>query len=57
VFERGHDIMVHAKPAVEARNKRIEDAWNVRQAANEEVFWEGLEDLMKEQKKFEKHVM
>lgn len=56
-LERGHDIAVHATPAVDARNKRIEDAWNVRQAANEEVFWEGLEDLMKEQKKFEKHVM
>ena len=50
-------IVEEAKPAVEARNRRIERAYHAHEEEEEEIFHEGVEDLEHAQEDYEEEVM
>lgn len=56
-MERAEDIKTRADPAHDERDKKIYDAYVLREHQNEKTFWEAVEQLDDAQKEFEQEVM
>lgn len=56
-FERGEGIANDAKPGMEARDRRIVQAWEKAEKEEQEINEEMIDDLMKAQAEFEAEVM